>query len=234
MAVEANVRIFIHLGSISVYGSAEKITPISQENPETPYAISKLEGDRTLRNIFSSGNTSSVILTLPSTYGPHAKGNPLKFLEWASQRKWLPLSGADKKRSFVYVGNLCDAIAAAISQLKDSGKNTLCTPFSDGGEFSPRELYEALCLEYNGKTEPSYRLKEAIWIGAKIGDVLESLGLPSPISSTKYYRMFCQAVVTTEAFSSVFSWKPPYSKEGGIKKMAEWHKSENRRNRSHA
>ena len=113
-AAAAGVGRFVFLSSVKVHGDESKapLTPRHPTAPADPYGCSKLAAERALTRY--SGRMNVVILRPPLVYGPGVKGNFLSLLRLADRGLPLPLGGLRNKRSLIYVGNLADAILAAL------------------------------------------------------------------------------------------------------------------------
>ena len=123
-AAEAGVRRFVFLSSIKA-GEAAR-------NPEAPdrdpYELSKLEAEAGLAEIARDTGLELVVLRPPLVYGPDAAANFALLARAVAKGLPLPLGSIRNRRSFVYVGNLCDAIAACLAH-----------PQAAGGVFEPSD-----------------------------------------------------------------------------------------------
>ena len=113
-AAAAGVRRFVFMSSVKVHGddSEAPLTARHPVAPTDPYGRSKLAAEQALTRY--SGRMNVVILRPPLVYGPGVKGNFLSLLRLADRGLPLPLGGLNNKRSLIYVGNLADAILAAL------------------------------------------------------------------------------------------------------------------------
>lgn len=110
----AGVRRFVFLSSIKVHGdvSDRALGAADTPRPTDAYGRSKLAAERALADAAKS--MSVVVLRPPLVYGPGVKGNFRAMME-AIRRGWpLPLGAIGNRRSLIYVGNLADAIRAAL------------------------------------------------------------------------------------------------------------------------
>ena len=104
---------FIFISSVKVHGerSSRPLTEASPLAPADPYAESKARAEEGLRRI---PGVKLVVLRPPLVYGPGVKANFLSLMR-AIARGWpLPLGAIHNRRSFVYVGNLVDAILRSL------------------------------------------------------------------------------------------------------------------------
>ena len=77
-SIEHGISRFIFISSIGVNGSVSKGLPFSedsQEEPHSPYAMSKLEAEISLKKLVSNSPMELVIIRSPAIYGENAPGN---------------------------------------------------------------------------------------------------------------------------------------------------------------
>ncbi|MGO4478345.1 NAD-dependent epimerase/dehydratase family protein [Massilia sp. 2TAF26] len=113
-ATECGVRRFIFLSSIGVNGSETFDLPFTADDkpdPQTPYALSKLEAERGLMSLAEQSDMEVVIVRAPLVYGAFAPGNLGSLLNAVRQRRPLPLGAIrENRRSLVSVENLVDLL----------------------------------------------------------------------------------------------------------------------------
>ncbi|MDO4547350.1 MAG: NAD-dependent epimerase/dehydratase family protein [Clostridia bacterium] len=111
-AKKAGVRQFIFLSSMSVYGmSSGHITKDLEPRPDTHYGKSKLEAENLLKEL-QSDDFAVAIVRPPLVYGRGCKGNYPRLSRLATTFPIYPRF--TNKRSFVYIGNLAEAIKLII------------------------------------------------------------------------------------------------------------------------
>lgn len=114
-ARHAEVKKFVHISSISVYGSsARHIDESTTEAPDCAYGKSKLEGDRLLISLEQDA-FEVVIIRPPMIYGLYAPGNPMRLRNMIEKLRVLPLDGISNRRSFISIDNLIIFIKSAVS-----------------------------------------------------------------------------------------------------------------------
>ena len=117
-AKKHGVKQFIFISTIAVYGEEEK--RLNEEtvcNPVTSYGNSKLEAENQLEKLGDNRFIISIIRS-PMVYGKDAPGNIKSLLKLIRQIPVLPFSKIENKRSFVYIGNLCEIIHRIIQTKK--------------------------------------------------------------------------------------------------------------------
>jgi UDP-glucose 4-epimerase len=115
-AKEAEVKQFILLSSMSVYGLEEgKIKKDTEPHPINAYGQSKLEADNEIMKI-ADDNFIFTCLRPPMVYGKNCTGN------YQSLRKFALISPIfpdyDNKRSMIYIGNLCKFVKDCIDSCR--------------------------------------------------------------------------------------------------------------------
>lgn len=104
---------FIYASSSCVYGNKDECNEFDQEfHPETPYAISKLAGDRYVKFYRDHYGVKTVILRYFNSFGPFESPGKYRnviprFFYWALNGKPLIITGTGKEtRDFNYVYNV--------------------------------------------------------------------------------------------------------------------------------
>lgn len=117
-AARAGCRRFVFVSSLKVYGSTTPkgatLTDGSATAPSGAYGESKLEAEQMLADVAARTGLSAISLRPPAVFGPGAGASQLRLLMRAVQRGLpLPLGAVKNRRSFIYAGNLADALVAA-------------------------------------------------------------------------------------------------------------------------
>ena len=108
------VRQFIFVSTIAVYGENENlIAEKNTLNPATPYGKSKLDAEKKIQSLEDENFVVSIIRP-PLVYGENAPGNIKSLLSIVKKIPILPFNKIHNRRSFVYIGNLCDMIDRVI------------------------------------------------------------------------------------------------------------------------
>ncbi|HFX7633957.1 TPA: NAD-dependent epimerase/dehydratase family protein, partial [Acinetobacter baumannii] len=114
-ALENNVQRFIFISSIGVNGAVTNKKAFDELDPPQPhadYAISKLEAEQALKELFENTNTELVIIRPPLVYAADAPGNFARLLKLTSTNLPLPFASLNNRRSFVALENLVSFIEA--------------------------------------------------------------------------------------------------------------------------
>jgi len=215
-AVSAGVRRMVFISSVKVNGEGKK-EPYTEDDevaPEDAYGISKLEAEVALSKVASETGLEVVNIRPPLVYGSGVKANFLRLMHGVQSGIPLPLGCISNRRSFIYLGNLVDAIAACVKHPKAAGQTYLV---SDGDDVSTPELIRRVAAAL-GRRARLFPFPPALMhmAGNLLGKsaAIESLLGSLTIDSGKIRREL--------------EWKPPYSMEEGLKETAEWYLSVNR------
>lgn len=139
-AVDAGVEEFIFLSSIGVNGAETSKDPFRQDSPpkpHSPYAISKFEAERALRNIAENSNMRLIIIRAPAIYGKNAPGNLKTLGNLIEIGIPLPFLLCKNKRSLISIDNLVDFIYLCVQESFDDIKTFLV---SDKNDLSTAEV----------------------------------------------------------------------------------------------
>jgi nucleoside-diphosphate-sugar epimerase len=196
-ATAAGARL-VFASTVKVHGeeSVQALTEASPLAPRDDYSLSKAQAEAELRSI---AGLQYVVLRPPLVYGPHVKANFLMLLKAISAGIPLPLGSVSNRRSFVYVGNLADAILRCLADPRALGATYLV---SDGASMSTPALCRA--------------------IGAALGRPARLFPfpprfLPGPLSRS--------LEVDDRALRTELAWRPPFSLEEALRATADWYRS---------
>lgn len=113
------VERFIHISTSEVYGTAKTI-PMAEDHPldpNSPYAATKVGGDRLAYSFYYTYGLPVVILRPFNNYGPNQYPEKLipLFITNAMDEKPLPIYGDGKNtRDWIHVSDCCEAIHRAL------------------------------------------------------------------------------------------------------------------------
>jgi nucleoside-diphosphate-sugar epimerase len=188
LAAEVGARRFVYLSSVKA------------RDRNDAYGEAKLEAEASLSRLASRTGLEVVILRPPLVYGPRVRANFLALMRAIAHGWPLPLASIENRRSLVYVGNLCNAIAACLDSPAAPGKNFYVT---DGEALST----PALCCA----------------IGKALGRPARLFPFPPALLPVE--RLTGSLEVDDAAIRNELGWQPPYSMEEGLRATAEWYRS---------
>jgi nucleoside-diphosphate-sugar epimerase len=210
-AAEHKIKRLVYVSTVKVNGEETQDQPFTEKDmprPQDPYAISKWEAEQELRTISEKTGLECVIMRPPLIYGPGVKANFLSLLKAVKRGFPLPLAGIKNRRSFIYLGNLVDAILLSMNHEQAPGGIFLV---SDGRDMSTPDLIRIIALAMGKKPflfpVPSHALKGLGLLTRKRGEVK---------------RLISSLFVDSSKISNTLGWTPPFTVEEGIRHTVEW------------
>ncbi len=203
-AAKAGVKRFIFISSVKVNGESSRL-PCAEKDvpmPGDPYGVSKYEAEQALKRVSNETGLKIVILRPPLVYGAGVKANFGSLIKLV--RAWipLPLGGINNRRSFIYIGNLVDAIFICAIHPKAEGETFMV---SDCKDVSTPELIRLIAYAM-GKKVVLFSLPSTLLIAlAKVagkGEIAE--------------RLTNSLFVDTSKIKELLGWEPPFTIEKGI------------------
>lgn len=116
---------------------------VAETDPDraSPYQRSKLEAEQALHEATADGAMMTVVLRPPLIYGPGAPGNFARLARLVAAGRPLPLASLANRRCLLFVGNLAEAVEAALAcDATPAAPLALC----DGEDVSTAELARRL------------------------------------------------------------------------------------------
>lgn len=205
MAVKAGVRKFIFISSVKVNGEGTS-QPYSEDDlpaPQDAYGISKMEAEQALTRIAGKTSLQVVILRIPLVYGPGVKANFKNLIKIVRLGVPLPFKGINNRRSFIYLGNLVDAIITCISHPSAVGETFM---LSDGQDVSTPDLIKMVASAMD---------KKAVLFSLHPG-ILKAL-CKILRKSGEMEKLTGSLFVDSSKIRNLLGWKPPFTLEEGIK-----------------
>lgn len=199
-AAAAGTRM-LQMSTVKVLGEETPLRPFDDSSPPAPqgaYAHAKAAAEAGLRAV---PDLSLILLRPPLVYGPGVKANFLALMR-AIARGWpLPLASIENRRSFVYVGNLADAVVRCVEAPQATGN---AFGVADGVPLSTPVLCRAL--------------------GAALGRPARLFNFPSSLLELALpaASLTRSLVLDDGALRRQLDWEPAYSFEAGLRRTAEW------------
>lgn len=215
-AIQANVKHFIFISSIGAITtlSDQILTENSLCQPDTPYGRSKLQAEKDLIKLTKNTQMSWTILRPTLVYGQGNPGNMERLMKLVQRKLPLPFGALNNRRSFVYVGNLVDAIVTIVTHPKAKNQMFL---ISDGEDVSTAQLIRQIanCMELPCSLLPIplSLLKLMGYIGDRIERVTQK---PFILNNSTIERLSGSLWVDSGKIRQTLNWQPPYSFEQGL------------------
>ncbi|MDD3375244.1 MAG: SDR family oxidoreductase [Candidatus Omnitrophica bacterium] len=205
-SVKAGVKRFFFMSSIGVNGEVDSGKPFAEQDtpcPVSAYAISKWEAEQILCEVVRGTGMEIVIFRPTLVYGPSAPGNFARLMRLVKLKAPLPFGGFKNLRSFLYVGNLVDAIITCMTHPRAVGETFL---LSDGEDVSTPDLIQMIAVSMNKKVVlfpfPQSVLKTLCKIIGKDKELEKLTG---------------NLTVDCSKIRNLLGWKPPFTMEEGIR-----------------
>lgn len=205
--LEFGIRRFIYISSIGVNGDETRGFSFNEDcppNPNSPYAISKMEAETELKDIFFNSKTELVIIRPPLVYGVNPPGNFGRLLKAVQLGIPLPLGAIKNKRSFIGIDNLCDFILTCTDHPLAANQTFL---ISDGVDISTTNLLLAIGKAINKPVNLIYFPPSLL---------AASLRLFRKENMVK--QLLCDLRVDITKCEKVLNWSPKYTPEEGLER----------------
>jgi nucleoside-diphosphate-sugar epimerase len=209
-AAKAGIGRFVYLSTVKVMGerSAAPFRETDTPRPEDTYGKSKLAGEQALTTAAADTGLEPVILRAPLVYGPGAKGNFLALMKLCQAAPPLPFSATDNRRSFIYLGNLVDAIGQCLTADGAAGETYFVRDAEDlSTPALIRHVAAALGRPARLFPAPAGFLRLAGAITGKAQAISTLLG---------------DLQVDDEKIRRQLGWNPPFNVVQGLKETAAW------------
>lgn len=216
-SIQAGVKHFIFISSIGAMAtlSPEPLSETSPCNPDTPYGHSKLQAEQALIKFASPTPMTWTILRPTLVYGAGNPGNMERLIKLVKKGLPLPFASIKNRRSFVFVGNLVDAIAQILVHPNAQNQTFLV---SDGQDLSTPELVQLIAQQLHQPCRllpiPPQLLKRAGYLADKLEKLTHS---SLPMNRTTVERLLGSLFVDITHIQTTLHWKPPYTVKQGIK-----------------
>ncbi|HEV2733657.1 MAG TPA: NAD-dependent epimerase/dehydratase family protein, partial [Longimicrobiaceae bacterium] len=226
-AARAGVRRFLFASSVKAMGEGSErvLTESTPAAPVDPYGISKLEAEELVRDFAALEGMHAPILRLPLVYGAGVGGNMLRLFRLVDRGVPLPLGGVRNRRSMVFVGNLVEAVRAALRAPAAPGEVFLV---SDGEDLSTPGLIRCIAAAL-GRPARLVPVPPSLFrLGGRVGDGLARV-VPFPVTSAAVERLLGSLAVDSTRLRTLCGFVPPFTVEAGLRSTAEWYRASARR-----
>jgi nucleoside-diphosphate-sugar epimerase len=229
MAAKTGVRRFIYLSSIGVNGEVADKKPFTEDDTPDPvgaYAVSKWEAEQVLQRVAKNSGMEVVILRAPLVYGLNAPGNFARLMCLIKAGLPLPFKGINNRRSFLYLGNLVDAIGVCVEHPKAAGETFL---LSDGQDVSTPELIRMiaglLCRRRAPRNDtggeagssPAYRQAGNDASLFYLHPVILKALCKIVGKTEELEKLTGSLLVDSSKIRNLLGWRPPFTLEEGIR-----------------
>ncbi len=220
-AARAGVKRFVFLSSIKVNGEEtpldQPFDELSPPAPKGPYSVSKYEAEKALKAVADETGLEVVIIRPPLVYGHGVKGNMRELVRTVKKRSVIPAPKTESLRSFVYVGNLVDAIKTLMESPAASGE---VFTVSDGQDVSTAGLIGRIAGSMERKVVIIPVPQTLLSLAGKVGDIGQKIiGRPLMFNSGAASKIQSSLRVDSTKIREKLGWTPPHTLEEGVREM---------------
>ncbi|MFZ1289732.1 MAG: NAD-dependent epimerase/dehydratase family protein [Melioribacteraceae bacterium] len=224
-ALREGVKKFIHTSTVGVHGDVGKDAPADENSPFNPgdiYQITKLEGEKKVHQFYAEKGLPIVVIRPTAIYGP-GDLRLLKLFKIASHKISFVLGNGKIKYHMVYIDDLVQGFILASKVEEAVGK-----AFIIGGEDakSLNEILDDIGIAIGKSIQKFYLPAKPFQI---LGSIAEKIFIPLGINPP-IYRRRVDFFTKSRSFDiskakNILKYKPQFDLMDGIKKTAEWYKS---------
>lgn len=205
-AVSSGVKRFIFVSSIKVNGEhsplGKPFTEDSYPSPEGPYAISKFEAEKGLKQLSQETGLEVVIIRPPLVYGPGVKGNFGNMIKLVQKGVPFPLGAIHNKRSLVAIDNLVDLIITCIDHTAAGNQIFLA---GDGQDLSITDLLRGIAKAMDKRSILLPIPSSLLMLGARLFG-----------REPEAHRLLGSLQVDISKARTLLGWEPPISLDEGL------------------
>lgn len=210
-AARSGVRRMVFVSSIKALGEASAGRALREDDPAHPadaYGRAKRAAENSLAELAQRLGLEVTILRPPLVYGAGVRANFRALMRAVQRGVPLPLASIDNRRSFVFVGNLSDALITCATHPKAAGRIFHVT---DGSSSSTPALVRAIGEALGRKARlfacPPVLLE---WLGAVAarGEAVKRLTRSLELDDSR--------------IRAELGWRPPFGMQEGLQETARW------------
>lgn len=210
------VRRFFFMSSIGAVTSLSDQIVNEQTpcHPDTAYGRTKLCAENAIQEILKESRVDWCIFRPPLLYGPGNPGNMERLLKLLKLPIPLPLGSIRNRRTFLYVGNLVDAICVALEH-PAAARQFFCV--SDGDELSTTDLLRRLGRATNRSVRFFPFPLSGLRVLGTLGEWVRGItGLSIGVDRQAVEKLCGSLSVDSSFFRQTCGWTPPFSVEKGL------------------
>ncbi len=224
---------FIFFSTVAVYGEdtvAEGVPEDAPVKPATPYALSKVEGEKRVAAWGEMIGGVGISLRVATVYGPRDRGNMLRMLDAVARGRFVLIGNGENRKTCAAVDNV---VAAAVAAATAPAEQVTGQPIvvADPSPYTLRELQaamqQALELSHKGRRlSPS----AALFIAAGLETVAKIAGKQSaPLTRAQIHRLMSNNVYQMQRLPQITGYQPRVSLSEGMVQAATWYREKGAR-----
>jgi len=210
-ATKAGVKHFLFISSIGAITtlSDQTLSENSPCQPDTPYGRSKLQVEQALISLANQSSMTWTILRPTLVYGPGNPGNMERLIQLVDRGLPLPFASVKNRRSFVFVGNLVDAIATSLTHPKATNQIFLV---SDGQDVSTLQLIHKIAYNLGRPCNVLPVPPSLLKVAGHLGDTVQYLSKrPIPLNTSTIDRLLGSLCIDSSHIQTTLNWQPPFT-----------------------
>ncbi|MCX8053040.1 MAG: NAD-dependent epimerase/dehydratase family protein [Armatimonadetes bacterium] len=217
---EKNVAQLVHLSSVAAMGrwNGQGITEDMMRPVKSPYAASKLEGERLLCEF--QDRLPITILRPTSVFG-EGRGLARSLCSFV-ERGIIPLPrGGRATIPFTYIGNVARAVELSLGNPECLGRKFI---IGDERSYPLREVVLALAKAM-GRRPRIISVPTPIWWAAALGiEIVARVGNKPPLLDRgRLDTMTCSVSYSIAAFQKATGYTPPFGLQEACERIAAWY-----------
>jgi nucleoside-diphosphate-sugar epimerase len=198
-AAASRVKRLVLVSSIKAMGEAtppgRPFRAADQPHPRDAYGHAKLTSERAARQTAEETGLELVVIRPPLVYGAGVRANFHALLRLAGSELPLPFKSVRNRRSFIFLDNLTDLLAAAATHPAAAGQVLLAR---DGEDLSTPDLIRALAKAL-GRRSRLYWVPDFVWPPLRC----------SPWIGRKLAPLTLSLQIDDEPTRALLGWAPP-------------------------
>jgi nucleoside-diphosphate-sugar epimerase len=215
-SIESGVRHFVFISSIGAMATLSDriLTETSPCQPDSPYGRSKLQAEQALIELTQDSRMTWTIFRPPLVYGRGNPGNMERLMKLIRRGFPLPFGAIENRRSFVFVGNLVDAIVTCLNHPNAVNQIFLV---SDDQSLSTPELVRLIAQQVQQPCQLLAVPPSLLKLLGYMGDVGQHLSRRTlPVNTYTIDRLLGSLYVDSSHIQKTLNWQPPFTLEQGL------------------
>lgn len=216
VAASPSVSRLVFTSSIGAVKSvaAETMTASTPCEPQNDYGRSKRAAELAIEEVLRNARPDWCIIRPTLVYGPGNPGNMGRLLKLVKKKMPLPFGAIRNQRSFVFVGNLIDALLHCAITPGASRRTFLV---SDEENVSTAELTRRLARHAGVSTRIFSVPPSLLRVVGLAGDLaFRVTGKQTGIDSYSVERLTGSLAVDSSLLREATGWRPPFTMDEGL------------------
>ena len=208
-SIRNKVKRLVHVSTVGIYGRS------------FIYSKTKLEGEKIVQK-YSRKGLKTVIVRPTIAYGPgDTRPGFLNLLKLIKKGIFIPIGNGENYFHTVYIDNLTDALLLVATHPKAIREDFI---IGDNPVPKMKQIISIMQKVTKKKIFPYYIPVGIAFLAAKIFDIFQKIGLPSPLNTQRVRFLTENLKFDTSKARKILGYKPRISLEKGIGYTYSWYK----------